>query len=227
MHRDCKSLWDKGVESKTEKGFILTRLVSQAEYDGVNLTLETTSTMVSEMVDYSSKGMGIIDYRMLFKLNGQYDKRILDIISRFKNKRDYECTIEELCRMLGTRFSSYETWRSFSSSVLIKPIKNIIKVSNGLWELKEGNGFKIIKKTGKRGYSEKDIIIFRMKYNAPENSKLINEVKKDYQLVLNGELKDIDRLNKLLVNIDKLNNNEFKADMNFIKMWSACVTLAK
>jgi len=227
LHKACKSLWDKGVEIKTEKGFLLARLISQAEYDGENLTLETTSSMIAEMVDYSSKGMGLIDYKMLFKLNGQYDKRLLDIISRFKNKRDFECTVDELCAMLGTKFENYETWRSFASSVLIKPIKQIIKVSNGIWEVKEGNGYTITKRTKKRGYSGKDIIVFRMRYRQPENKNLLKIVSKDYQQVLDGELNDADKLNDLLVNIEKLNNKKFKTDSHFIKMWGICLTLSR
>lgn len=226
LHKACKSLWDKGVEIKTEKGFLLTRLISQAEYDGVNLTLETTSSMVAEMVDYSSKGMGLIDYKMLFKLNGQYDKRLLDLISRFKNKRDFECTIDELCLMLGTKLTNYETWRSFSYSVLIKPIKQIVKVSNGVWEIKEGNGYKIEKKTKQRGYSGKDVIVFKMRYQQPERSKLLKCVSDDYQLVLEGKLMDHDRLNQLLINIEKLNNSKFTTDANFIKMWGICLAMS-
>lgn len=221
LEKACKGLWDKGIEIRTEKGFILTRLLSHAEYDGKKLVLETTNRMVSEILDCNHKGMGIIDYEILFKLKGKYDKRLLDIISRFKNKRDFECTINELCYMLGTKFDKYESWRIFANAVLVKPIRNIVKVSKGTWEIKDGNGFKIIKKGTKKGYSGCDVISLRMKYI----SKVVgeNEIKIEYKKVLRGELHDMERLNKILDDINVCEINEIKATPEFIKMWSACM----
>ena len=225
LEKACKGLYEKGIEIKTKNGFILTRLLSLAEYDGNNLSLETTTRIVSEMLDYNCRGMGIIDYKMMFKLKGQYDKRLLDIISRFKNERNFECTIDELCSMLGTEFNKYESWRIFSNTVLIRPIINIIKVSDGVWDVKDGKGFKIIKKGSKKAYSGSDIISFRMRYINDISGVL--KFKKDYMDVLDGTLNDPIRLNNVLNDISKYEIKGFETSVEFVKMWSACMSAVK
>ena len=218
----CKALWNKGIEIKGKNGnFMLTRLLSYAEYDGRTLTLEIPSIIVSEMLDYSRHGMGIIDYKLLFKLKGQYEKRILELISRFKNKRDFECTIGEFCLMVGTKLENYVSWRAFSNTVLIKSLSNIEKSSGGMWKIKSGKGFEIKKTSNKKSYDANDIIILKMKYNELGNEA--DNFKKEYQSVLDGGMDSVHKLNNILANIDKFNLDGYKATPEFIKMWAACM----
>lgn len=228
LENACKSLWDKGIEIRCDDGsFIFTRLLSYAKYDGANLTLETPSVIVSELVDYSKRGMGIIDYKLLFKLKGKYDKRILELISRFKNKYNFECTVFELCEMLGTDFDSYASWRSFSIAVLNNPLKSIIRESNGMWEFKDSSnrGYDVRKKTSGKSYSKDDVIVFKMKYNGDNDIR--KEIKIKYQLVLDGDFNEKNELIKLLEDLNSSGMEKEAANPEFIKMWSACMATAK
>lgn len=228
LENACKSLWEKGIEIRGDDGsFMLTRLLSYAKYDGANLTLETPSIIVSELVDYSKRGMGIIDYKLLFKLKGKYDKRILELISRFKNKYNFECTVFELCEMLGTDFDSYASWRSFSIAVLNNPLKSIVRESNGMWEFKDASnrGYDIKKKTGGKAYSKDDVVVFKMKYSG--DNEIRKEIKIKYQLVLDGDFNLKNELIKLLDDLNSSGMEKEAANPEFIKMWSACMITAK
>ncbi|MCD9492633.1 RepB family plasmid replication initiator protein [Photobacterium phosphoreum] len=223
----CKSLWDRGIEIRNGNSFILTRLISFASYDGKTLIMEIPSIMVEELVNYSKGGMGIIDYKLLFKLKGKYDKRILEIISRFKNKRDFSCTIEELCEMVGTKFDSYSSWRSFSGSVLIVPLKSIVRESKGIWDYKDSKrkGYEIKKKTAGKSFTKDDVIIFKMKYC--EDPKGLDLLKEKYNSVLNGSLSSKDELLTLLDDLSKSDLLNKSNNPEFIKMWAACMASAK
>lgn len=223
----CKSLWERGIEIRNGNKFTLTRLISFASYDGQNLIIEIPSIMVDELVDYSKGGMGIIDYKLLFKLKGKYDKRILEIISRFKNKRNFSCTIQELCEMLGTEFDSYSSWRSFSGSVLSVPLKSIVRESNGIWNYKDSKnkGYEVIKKTAGKSYTKDDVIIFKMKYC--EDPKGLFELKEKYKSVLNGSLLSKDELLTLLDDLSRSELSNKASSPDFIKMWASCMALAK
>ena len=223
----CESLFDKSIKVKFENGqFSLTRLLSHAAYDGRNLTLEVPAIIVKELINYSKSGMGIIDYKLLFKLKGKYDKRILELISRFKNKRDFYCTIADLCEMIGADFDEYVSWRSFSESVLNKPIKSLIKESKGLWSLKDvkKKGYEITKKSSGKSYTKEDIITFKFKYT---DSNLKKDLMDKYSMVLAGQLSSKKELLNLL---DDLNNGGMKeqvSNLEFIKMWASCMAVAE
>lgn len=223
----CKSLWDRGIEIRNGNSFLLTRLISFASYDGKKLIMEIPSVMVDELVNYSKGGMGIIDYKLLFKLKGKYDKRILEIISRFKNKRDFSCTISELCEMLGTEFELYSSWRSFSGSVLSVPLKSIVRESKGIWDYKDSKmkGYEIKKKTAGKSYTKDDVITFKMKYC--EDPKELVLLKEKYNSVLNGSLSSKEELLTLLDDLSKSELSNKASNPEFIKMWAACMSSAK
>ena len=223
----CKSLWDRGIEIRNENEFYFTRLISFAKFDGKTLTVEIPSPILEEFVNYSKGGMSLIDYKLLFKLKGRYDKRLLELISRFKNTKDFSCSIGELCEMLGTDVKGYSSWRSFVGSVLKSPISAIIKESGGIWEAKDNkkNGFEFIKKTNAKHYSKDCIVVFKMKYNNTSVSEQTLLLK--YNEVLEGTLTNMQELSSLLDDLIKAGFQEKVSNPEFIKMWAACMQDAK
>tara|TARA_B100001094_G_C18122783_1_gene767806 strand:- start:304 stop:1032 length:729 start_codon:yes stop_codon:yes gene_type:complete len=136
-------------------------LFSNIKYRCGVLTLEVSQSTALMMLDYS-KGFGEIDLKILLKLNGGYEKRILDLISRFKNKREFQCSIDELAEMLGTQRDNYKLFSNFRRVVIERPLQNIIQKSNGVWTAKKDfpKGYHLIKK-GRHCSG----IIFKMHYN--------------------------------------------------------------
>lgn len=225
LDMSCKALWERGIERREGNNFVMLRLLSYAKFDGRELTLEVPSVVRKEMIDYSKGGMGIVDYKLLISLRGKYDKRILELISRFKNKREFQCKISELCEMLGTDLNQYKDWRSFSSSVLVTPIQRIIKQSNGMWEAK-GNtkGFEIRKKGLEKSYNGDDVIIFKMKYLASDTGA--SKFKSLYKNIMEGKEVSKKQLDEVLTKINEYDLEDYQATPDFIKMWAACSLVA-
>lgn len=148
------------IKNNEIQSFEKVSLCSYAEFKNGVLRLSVTEEAAHYMLDYS-KGFGEIDLKLLLSFKGGYEKRILELISRFKTI-DYSTSLNELCFMLGTDFRKFKRFDVFKNTVLIKPIKNIVKNSNGVWKVKEGfkYGF-IISKKG-RSYQPEDKLTFKM-----------------------------------------------------------------
>ncbi|MCX8941282.1 replication initiation protein [Vibrio parahaemolyticus] len=186
-----------GIMNKTvvmkfpdEKSFDKVNLIRRARFrDGV-LTLKLEEELIRYFVDYS-KGFSEIDLRLLLSLDGVkgFDKRILELISRFKNEKEYSLTIGELSQMLGQNLSDYARAQNFFLSALDRPIKRIVKQSDGIWTTKKGfpKGY-VVKKSG-RSYKDIDVITFKMKYNEPE--AIVEAKVRDYNNMTMDELEAI------------------------------------
>lgn len=156
--------------------FEKTVVISKASFkDGV-LFIRMDKDAARYLLDYSS-GFSEIDLNLLLSLRGAYEKRILELISRFKDKKDYSVTLDEFCKMLGVSTNDYVDFPRFRRSTLINPIKNIVIKSNGSWCFRDGfsNGF-IIEKKG-RSYKEDSKITFKLNFNEL-NKKITNVNKK-------------------------------------------------
>lgn len=169
LEKACQAIRNQDIRIRSEQGFVGRRLVSDAAFDfdtGI-LTLETTRTMAGIMLDYGLKNdnFGKTDMRLLFSLNGAFEKRILELISRFKNERDFKITLGEFCEILNVFPENYSSMANFRKNVIESPIARIVKHSNGMWitQPKHPKGFHL-----KRGAKMNDIITFKMKYVAPE-----------------------------------------------------------
>lgn len=158
-------------------------LISEAEYSNGVLKLEVTRTQAARMLDYglSKNNFGIIDAKLLLGLKSGYAKRILEIISRFKNERNYQCSIGSLCNMLGTSLDDHTDTARFRRTVLDNPIAKLIASSDGVWSTQKGYPKGYVIDTGRgRKMTEQNVITFKMKYNEPkdqstkDNQKLID-----------------------------------------------------
>lgn len=127
-----------------------------------------------------TRGVSIIDLKLSLSLKGGYEKRILDMISTFKNDRDFECEFTAFCSMVGSHPDVYKRGlESFRLAVLERPLKRIFKESNGDWEPTDDKkkGY-ILEKTGRTVKK----IIFKVKYNALEETKNIgNSLDAEYK----------------------------------------------
>ncbi|WP_419208196.1 replication initiation protein (plasmid) [Photobacterium leiognathi subsp. mandapamensis] len=154
------------IKNSSKNEFDKLVLIPHASFKNGKLTLSVLNNTARSMLDYS-KGYGEIDLRLLLSLKGSYEKRILDILSRFKNKRDYTCSLDDLCQMVGADFHSYSDFRTFRKSVIDQPLKAILKRSDGVWVTQPDypNGY-ILKRKG-RSYELTDTITFKMQWNEP------------------------------------------------------------
>ncbi|WP_305840073.1 replication initiation protein [Photobacterium leiognathi] len=109
---------------------------SDVSYNKGILTLEVSRSTAAKMLDYSN-GFAEIDLRLLFSLKGAYEKRILEILSRFKNKRDFKVSIEDYSLMIGSQRDRYKTFSDFRKVVIERPLQKIISKSNGVWAAKD------------------------------------------------------------------------------------------
>ena len=86
---------------------------------------------------------------------------------QFKNKTDITMTLGELYRILNVDPATYSSFNGFKQTVLDRPLKKIIKVSNGMWQVKEGypKGYIITRKQQRTQVTDK--ITFKMHYTEP------------------------------------------------------------
>ena len=176
---------------KNKGGFTSYGLCSFADYDNGILTLKIEED-TAEVLLPRLKNFCLTDAKLSLSLSGIYEKRILDLISRFKNKSEYQIGIKDFCDLLEIDFSKYARFEVFNRSALKEPIGRLIAASNGMWtakkewlpkkdkkgklvkdengeiikELRKGKGY-TISKTG-RAYKDTDIITFKLKYTEPK-----------------------------------------------------------
>lgn len=122
-----------------------------------------------------TRGVSIIDLRLSLSLKGGYEKRILDMISTFKNSRDFEVDFLAFQEMVGSKTKDYSRGLSgFREAVLDKPLKRIFKSSNGVWSPTDDKkkGYELIKK----GRLVKKII-FKVRYSDPDFEKDVSQLE--------------------------------------------------
>ena len=175
----CEKLQSRKIYVRGENGeFFIHTLIPSASFSNGLLSLGITQQMALLMLNYGPQGnnFGIIDAKLFFKLKSANAKRVLDLISRFKNSADYSCSLSDLCEMTGSNYSDFKDFSTLRKSLLDNAIKAIIKGSEGVWEAKDDDkrGY-IIKKTAPRnGFSPEDKVIFQMKYNKPDIKDKVN-----------------------------------------------------
>ena len=180
----CNKLVRRRVESSNGDTWLIANLVSEAKFDGKKLTLEVTRSQAARMLNYglNNKSFGIIDAKLLLGFKSSYTKRIFEMLSRFKNSRDYKTTVGELCEMLGTSLDDFHNFAKFRRSVLDRPFEHIIKESNGVWTLKDEEeypkGYFIDTGRGRKVTNDTRIV-FKMKYNNPESNKKVRTFADD------------------------------------------------
>ncbi|GEM77215.1 replication initiation protein [Vibrio sagamiensis] len=167
LHSVCDRLVGRKAEISTQAGdFLVANLISEAEFNNGKLRLEVTRSQAARMLDYglNKNNFGIIDAKLVLGFKSAYTKRIFEIISRFKNTRDYTTSVGELCAMLGTSLDEHADFSRFRRNCLDRPLAQIVKDSDGVWEYKNQKGYVLETRQGKKATNETKIT-FKMKHN--------------------------------------------------------------
>ncbi|MGR5253628.1 replication initiation protein [Vibrio astriarenae] len=222
----CTQLVSRHAEdSPGDDTFLVASLISEAEFSNGKLTLEVTRRQAARMLQYgqNQSNFGVIDAKLLLGFKSGYSKRILEIISRFKNKREYTCTLGDLCGMLGTSIEEHTDFARFRRNIIERPLKQIIEDSDGVWTAKEGykDGYVLDTKRGKR-VTLNNKVTFKMRFNDPDAPSKKTSDKTPIvdlaQLVMSfaitgvGEL-DREQVVELMTRVHELEGTEFDADV--------------
>ena len=173
LEATCEKLQSRKIYVRGKNGdFFMHTLIPSASFSNGILSLGITQQMALLMLNYGPQGnsFGMIDAKLFFQLKSANAKRILDLISRFKNSADYSCTLSELCEMTGSKYSDYKDFSTLRKTLLDNTIKSIVNNSDGVWETKDSanRGYILKKKVARNGYSPEDKVTFQMRYNKPE-----------------------------------------------------------
>jgi plasmid replication initiation protein len=157
-----KRIADKSKKGAKKNTTRILSLCSFAEYNEGMLSLSIDKNTAYYMLDYT-KGFSEIDFKLSLSLNGAHEKRLLDLISRFKQNQ-YTCTLGEFYILLGSNPSHYSSFTVFRRSVLDKPMKRLIERSSGAWVATDNKGLGyMISKTG-RSYTESSRLTLTVKF---------------------------------------------------------------
>lgn len=116
-------------------GWELEQLLSKSKYlEGKGLLQLQVHPRTKQAILDETKGVSFVDLSLFMKLKSGYAKRILDMICKFKNSRNFTMSFENFCETIGSSPIDYKNGLSaFRNSVLDKPLKEIFKSSNGAW----------------------------------------------------------------------------------------------
>lgn len=132
------------------------------------IRLGTSMEMAAILQDEAfAKNLSFVDMQLQLSLNSVMASHILDRISRFKTiKKDYDCTVGDFVEQCGIDEITMSNRSNFIMVNLKRPLDQIEKKSNGVWE-RIGSGVTVTAK--KRGtLLKEDVITFKMKYNEPK-----------------------------------------------------------
>lgn len=154
-----------------------------------------------------TRGVSIIDLKLSLSLKGGYEKRILDMISTFKNKRDFETSFSDFCEMVGSSPDDYKNGglSDFRKVVIERPLKRIFKASNDAWEAtdEKKKGYELIKS----GRVVKKIV-FKVKYNDFNSAKDISNIEEQERKKLEQQstvdIAELISMEESILTIDKL-----------------------
>ena len=137
-------------------------LCSYTKYNDGQLILRIDKATADCMLDYS-KGFAVVDLTLSLALNGAYEKRLLDLISRFKD-RQYTCLLSDFYALMGANPSNYASFTVFRRTVLGKPMKRLIKQSKGMWVATDDRGLGYTLSKAGRSYTNKSRLRLTVKY---------------------------------------------------------------
>lgn len=155
-------------QKDTSGSWELAALFTYANYDKGVLRIDIHDRTKKAILD-ETRGVSFVDLDLFMTLTGGYEKRILDLISKFKNQRNFEMGFDDFQLTMGKNINDFPRKISgFRTAVLDKPMKRLFAASNGVWEPKDekGKGYELIKV----GRVVKKIV-FLVGYNDPESSK--------------------------------------------------------
>ena len=151
-------------------GWELEQLLSKSKYlEGSGVLQLQVHPRTKQAILDETKGVSFVDLSLFMKLKSGYAKRILDMICKFKNRRNFTMQFDDFCETIGSSPADYKNGLSaFRNSVLDKPLKEIFQSSGGTWTPtdEKKRGYELIKS----GRLVKKII-FNVYYLDPEMNK--------------------------------------------------------
>ena len=218
------------IKNPEKNSFEKAVLVTRAKYENGTLMLGIDRDTAGTMLDYS-QGFAEIDLRLLLSLRGGYEKRLLELISRFKNHRYYTCKLDDFYEMVGAHRDQFKDFTIFRRTVIEKPLQRLITQSNGVWTPKDDakKGYELVKNG--RSYSH---IIFKMQWNEPISKKekqktlpqsstselVVDDAIKTYSDLMNKErLTSTAELNNLMSFMGQLMLEGFEFGAEFLTLF--------
>lgn len=175
--------------------------IAAATYDERTqvVNLYTSELMAAILADKAFEtNASFVDMQLQMTLKSLMAVHILDRISRFKtNGTDYSCTIKSLIDECGIDVKQEINRDNFIRANIRRPIEQIVKQSDGMWE-RIGSGFHVTRKEKGNRLSMNDIVTFKMKYNNPET------IQKQSDTELNESDKEFLRFIEVMIQSDRM-----------------------
>ena len=151
-------------------------IIQTAYFDNTGLTIELTDAAIVAIYN-RTKGFGLVDLKIFFKLKSKYSKKLFDLISVNKYAAyDLNLSIGEYKTIMGytepvRKKELTKRTNDFSNFVkqrVTNPINEIIAVSkelnkNKVWVIGKNKGYSIIRQVGNRTL-DSDRIVFHLNY---------------------------------------------------------------
>ncbi|WP_158264568.1 replication initiation protein [Photobacterium rosenbergii] len=110
LKRSCQAITNKVVMLEDHNGkdsFVSFVPVPFAEYKNKKLTLGVLDTAVPIFMEHS-RGFSVVDLKIWTKLSSPHAIRLLELVSRDKNRTEFTMEIEEFRRLFGVDFKVYD-----------------------------------------------------------------------------------------------------------------------
>ncbi|MCG7584928.1 replication initiation protein [Photobacterium sp. OFAV2-7] len=110
LKRSCLAITNKTVmleEHNGKESFVTFVPIPFAEYKNKKLTLGVLDSAVPIFMEHS-RGFSVVDLKIWTKLSSPHAIRLLELVSKDKNRTEFTMEIEEFRRLFGVDFKVYE-----------------------------------------------------------------------------------------------------------------------
>ena len=181
-------------KSKDKKTWGYVNIIQAAYFDQTGLTIRLTDDAIVAIYN-RTKGFGLVDLKLFFKLKSKYSKKLFDLLSVNKHAPyDLDLSISEYKIIMGydepirkkDDVKYKNDFSNFSRRMIIKPVEEIVEASKVInkgkvWVIDKskgsGKGYSIIRQVSNRT-SSRDRIIFHLNYIDNENCSPKESAKK-------------------------------------------------
>ena len=216
------------VDSKGNKKRETSPLLVKSSFDGKVFKGEMNKNVAYEMLrlNYNNVGYSSVPKSIFFKQKSESSKKILELICRFKNFKDYEINLWDYLNEFGVDMDEYSDSKNrqyIMQKYLYRSVASLISNSNGYVSLKDEEkypqGYELVGLGRFSSINDKTKLVFKLKIN--ENYKMdcfdeimdlpdLEPTKESVSLELFNVLKDALSDTKKLNNLpkEKLYSNE-------------------
>ncbi|MGF1756433.1 replication initiation protein [Photobacterium sagamiensis] len=110
LKRSCQAITNKAVmleEHSGKESFVTFVPIPFAEYKNKKLTLGVLDNAVPIFMEHS-RGFSVVDLKIWTKLSSPHAIRLLELVSKDKNRTEFTMEIEEFRRLFGVDFKVYD-----------------------------------------------------------------------------------------------------------------------